>query len=71
MDQVKEINGVIKCKRNDNDNGKCVCCKGKHIFCTYISKIGSAENINVNKIVNNFLTEDNENKKIKIVISVE
>jgi hypothetical protein len=66
---IKEINGIIKFKREDNSD--CVCCKGNHIFCKYISKVNSDKPIDINSEVDKLLTEDTENKRIKISIEVE
>lgn len=65
----KEINGIIEFKRNSMSN--CVCCDGNHIFSKYISKLNSDGMIDVNAEIKSILTNDKENKRIKITIEIE
>jgi hypothetical protein len=66
---IKEINGVIKLKRNSMSN--CVCCEGNHIFSKYISELNSSEAIDINAEIKSLLSNDKENKKVKITIEIE
>lgn len=45
MKEIKEISGVVRCQRSEDSN--CVCCKGNHVYCTYIGKIDSDESVDV------------------------
>jgi hypothetical protein len=66
---VKKIKGIVKFQRENNSD--CVCCNGNHIFCKYISEINSGQPIDINSAINELLTEDKENGKIKIIIEFE
>lgn len=66
---IKEINGVISFKRNTMKN--CACCEGNHIFSKYISEIDSDNMIDINTEIKSLLTNDKENKKVKITIEIE
>lgn len=66
---IKEINGVIRFQRENNSD--CVCCRGNHIFYKYIDESNSDTIISVDKEIDKLLTEDTENKRIKITIEIE
>lgn len=66
---MKEIKGIVRFKRNSMSN--CVCCEGNHIFSKYVSELNSDEMIDMNAEIKSILTNDKENKRIKITIEIE
>lgn len=63
-----EIKGKVVFQRSeDDDDGKCVCCEGKHIFSRYIDW---DNNIELRDLIWKF-TENKEGKRVKLTIEVE
>ncbi len=71
--QIKELEGSVVFQRSEDDDGKCVCCEGKHIFSQGVRFKEDWKDVIQEMLDTTYHNKDNEGREVhmKVIVTLK